>query len=91
MNEQQIAEFARQSWLATFGGTYSIVTHNAIGTVHSLIRGFKTLDEAKAYRVRFAYTGVFDCPIIKAEDEQEIWRLNNRYGEESRRLYLAGF
>jgi hypothetical protein len=66
---------------------FAIVTHNAIGTVHSLIYGFATVKEAEAYRVRYAYTGVLDCPIIHQDDEKLIRAINSCWSMESRQYY----
>jgi hypothetical protein len=68
---------------------FSLVSHNAVGTVHSFMRGFLTVEEAASYRERFGYAGLVNCPIIRAEDEPRIREINDRWSLDARRLYVA--
>ncbi len=68
---------------------FSIVTHNAVGTVHSFIRGFGTVETAEAYRQRWGHAGVgHDSPIIATQNEDCIRAINDRHSPEAQKLYL---
>lgn len=68
---------------------YSIVQHNANGTVYGFVRGFATIEEAEQYRSRWGHTGVgHNSPIIATENEEAVRRINDLYSPEARRLSL---
>lgn len=68
---------------------YTLVTHNAVGTVYRCVGQFETVEAAEDYWDRWHHTGLGPYPlVIRASDEAEIRRVNNERAPESRRLYL---
>lgn len=75
---------------------FAIVTHNAVGTVHSLLRGFRTVEDAENYWLDYHHTGLGSiCLVIDEKDEMETRLINEKYSplnryimSEERRLKL---
>lgn len=59
---------------------YTIVTHNAVGTVHSFVRGFDTIEAAESYWDQHHHTGLGSlCLVIDEKDEIDTRLINQKY------------
>ncbi len=70
-------------------GNFCLVCHNAVGTFHSFIYGFETVEEAEAYRLRWGHTGCTNSPIIAVANCTAIQRINDRHSPEAQAMYLV--